>query len=90
MRNSAAEGMELAAAVEEFLVWDGALTSGLLKCSGALVVEGVPAVIIGLSGHKGYEAAVGGKDGGWRPAYLVRFFSGGVQMQEQAYLPSHA
>jgi hypothetical protein len=82
--------MELVAAVEEFLVWDGALTSGLLKCSGALAIEGVPAVIIRLSGHKGYEVAVGGKDGGWRPAYLIRFFSGGVQMQEQAYLPSHA
>jgi hypothetical protein len=81
--------MELAAVVEEFLVWNGALTLGLLKCSGALTIEGVPAVIIGLSGHKGYEAVVGGKDGGWRPAYLVRFFSGGVQMQEQAYLPSH-
>lgn len=51
MQKSTAEGRKLTAAVEEFLGWNLALMSGLLKCGGAFVVEGVPVIILGLTSH---------------------------------------
>lgn len=63
--------------------------SSLLKCGGALVIEGVPVIVVGLASHQCYEAAIGGKNGDWGSAHTVRFSSGKERKQGHVYLPSH-
>lgn len=76
VRDSAAEGVELAAAVEELLLGDLAIVSSPLKRSRALVIENVPAVVVGLPSQQRDEAAIGGKDGHGSPTHTVRFGQG--------------